>query len=224
MVANKTIIKKYKLLCYNKVKLGNIKHCFRNKRQGHEDSKPSLLRDYDPELLLSNLIIDNLSNNNSISDWQLAELTIDSCIEVNKNELNMQEINEIDKCNERYYECQVTLITGKTHQIRLQFAALNSPIVGDTRYDPIAGLLDNDNEVWKNGNKLFGIDPIKIGLQCFELIFPLPYENLSKNINDNNNDSNNDNNIDNNINNNNDNNIDNNIDTIFKARKPWWRI
>lgn len=200
MVANKKIIKKYKILCYNKVKLGNIKHCFRSKRQGHENSKPSLLRDFDPELLSTR----NLENiNESSYDWQLAELSIDSCLEVNKNELNMKEINEIDEFHERYFECQVTLITGKTHQIRLQFAALNSPIIGDTRYNPIAGLLDSDDEVWGNGNKLMGIDPFKIGLQCAELIFPLPYENHSINSI---------------------NNKDDEIDTIFKASKPWWRI
>jgi RNA pseudouridylate synthase len=43
----------------------------------------------------------------------------------------------------KYFECKIRLITGRTHQIRLQFAAIGRPIVGDTRYEPVAGLLDD---------------------------------------------------------------------------------
>jgi hypothetical protein len=46
-----------------------------------------------------------------------------------------------------YYECEVELVTGRTHQIRLQFSAVGSPIVGDTRYEPVAGLLDDTGDV-----------------------------------------------------------------------------
>jgi hypothetical protein len=40
-----------------------------------------------------------------------------------------------------YYECEVELRTGYTHQIRLQFALCGSPIVGDTRYGSLEPLL-----------------------------------------------------------------------------------
>ena len=45
-----------------------------------------------------------------------------------------------------YYESEIRLITGKTHQIRLQLSALGCPIVGDTRYEPVSGLLDDTND------------------------------------------------------------------------------
>ncbi|KAM1456095.1 hypothetical protein TB2_005059 [Malus domestica] len=37
------------------------------------------------------------------------------------------------------YECKINLLTGRTHQVRAQPAALGAPIVGDSMYTPAAG-------------------------------------------------------------------------------------
>lgn len=50
--------------------------------------------------------------------------------------------NQEEKENEKgstLFECEIRLATGRTHQIRLQLAAIGSSILGDTRYSPVEG-------------------------------------------------------------------------------------
>ena len=42
--------------------------------------------------------------------------------------------------NEAFFESRVQLITGRTHQIRAQFAAMGAPLLYDSLYEPLAGL------------------------------------------------------------------------------------
>lgn len=71
----------------------------------------------------------------------------------------------------------IKLITGRTHQIRLQCSALGNAIVGDTRYAPITGRLGTDEE----DEDIFGEEPDAIHLKCVRLLFDdkanLPFPN-----------------------------------------------
>jgi 23S rRNA-/tRNA-specific pseudouridylate synthase len=44
------------------------------------------------------------------------------------------------------YEVEIELVTGRTHQVRAQLAALGFPILGDTLYAPMAGYLHDEGE------------------------------------------------------------------------------
>eukprot|EP00961_Rhodomonas_salina_P097031 1305310-Rhodomonas_salina.1 len=66
----------YRLLCYRPLPLGPLRHLASNKRTGHKNSKPSLLRSFDAKLLRADGDEDDV---HSASEWQLAELVVLSC-------------------------------------------------------------------------------------------------------------------------------------------------
>lgn len=43
--------------------------------------------------------------------------------------------------SDHVYEITLALVTGRTHQIRAQFAAAGAPIIGDVMYEPLEGFL-----------------------------------------------------------------------------------
>lgn len=111
--------------------LGSIKHCFRNKRKSHENAKPTLLKQYDEKLL-------RIVSPENVNEWQLAELIIKKVCKLSASDLDLKELSRVplrvlrtsdlldvhDYVNCSFFECEVDLLTGRTHQIRLQFAAL----------------------------------------------------------------------------------------------------
>ena len=44
--------------------------------------------------------------------------------------------------------CQVNLITGRSHQIRVQFAGINCPLVGDNKYGKTTNAVSNNLGLW----------------------------------------------------------------------------
>ena len=70
-------------------------------------------------------------------------------------------VESVSWCEQRAcWESLVTLITGKTHQIRVQFAARRCPVVGDVKY---AGM---QNGVIEGG---LGPDAEWLGLHCVDI-------------------------------------------------------
>ena len=176
------IHKTYLALCQGDARgppLGPIRHGFRRLNKDHPSGKPSLLCKYDPSII---------SKDSVGGVWQLAELVI----------LNVRRVQfNHDEFIGNFWECEIQLITGRTHQIRLQLAALGYPIYGDTRYTPVSGLLDDG---LSDGEGLFGPEPkTEVGLHCASLEFPAEVMRG--------------------------NNMDITFEerVLFKAAAPWWR-
>ena len=159
--------------------LGRIRHGFRKVNKQHISGKPTLLCKYDATLIASD----------ENSEWQLAELIIDSVRRV----VLRHEGGE----DEFLWECEIRLITGRTHQIRLQLAALGYPILQDSRYIPVAGMLDDGVST---GEGLFGPEPKSaIGLHCASLEIPATDLKATSSI-------------------------IKNERIVFNAKAPWWRL
>lgn len=96
------------------------------------------------------------SGNQPGNVWQLAELEVLSCTALSEEELTEDAREHLKSpsgastsSSRSLYECEIRLVTGRTHQIRLQLAAMGASIIGDSRYNPVEGLLDcsGDEEV-----------------------------------------------------------------------------
>lgn len=74
---------------------------------------------------------------------------------VKKAELDYEVIEEREIENEKVSVVKVNLHTGRFHQIRVQFASRNMPIVGDKRY----GAKDNCKNIMLYSTKLEFVDP-----------------------------------------------------------------
>lgn len=73
-----------------------------------------------------------------IKGWHLCQLEVLECKEVPWPEATVEKRYNIEDCvwpsKGSAYECRINLLTGKTHQIRAQLAAVGSPLVGDSMY------------------------------------------------------------------------------------------
>lgn len=87
-------------------------------------------------------IAPRLISEDFISGWRLCQLEVLECRKVPWPNDKIQDKNRIEDCGwpskDFAYECKINLLTGRTHQIRVQLAARGAPLVGDTAYMPAA--------------------------------------------------------------------------------------
>ncbi|KAL5197859.1 hypothetical protein ABZP36_001371 [Zizania latifolia] len=79
-----------------------------------------------------------LVSKDQIGGWYLCQMEILDCKKVPWPSSLIRKVHKVDDCGwpqqEAAYECKIKLMTGKTHQIRAQLAAICTPIVGDSAY------------------------------------------------------------------------------------------
>lgn len=77
-----------------------------------------------------------------IKGWHLCRLEVIECRKVPWPTTAVQDKYCIEDCGwpsqDYAYECKINLLTGRTHQIRAQFAACRAPLIGDSMYMPAA--------------------------------------------------------------------------------------
>jgi 23S rRNA pseudouridine1911/1915/1917 synthase len=125
------VVKRYAVLSRNRPKCGPLRHLCRNDPgRGRGPLKESLVMPW------------NEANAN-LERWHVAELVVESVESV---------------CGGVAWESTVRLITGRTHQIRLQFAASGWWVSGDTKYE---GVGDSDSiasgEILGDSSNLHGL-------------------------------------------------------------------
>lgn len=171
LIRDRKIDKGYLVLTKARPSTGILKHWFpqpdsdhRESQNRHKNAKPGLLAVFNHEKETDELVQGR---------YCIAELHVISVREVAVDMASSTASSTAEE-PQHYYESEVKLITGRTHQIRVQFAAEGWPVVGDSRYEPVAGLKTRLHSSSSNdGNVKFGPEPKKIGLHCCELEVPL---------------------------------------------------
>eukprot|EP01039_Chlorochromonas_danica_P011023 gene11024-12271_t len=180
-----TIQKVYKVLTKDMLSLGRMTHGYPKRSDGHRNAKPTFLSTWPRPSYLNE------------SDWVRADLEIldsqtmsldesriakDAILGAHPSSVDPSQVAAASGgsgCDDenRLCESRINLLTGRTHQIRMQLSALNNPVIGDRRYSPISGLVISDhvssrNTLLADKKHLLGPEPARIGLQCDSLVLP----------------------------------------------------
>uniref|UniRef100_A0A804MTQ6 Pseudouridine synthase RsuA/RluA-like domain-containing protein n=1 Tax=Zea mays TaxID=4577 RepID=A0A804MTQ6_MAIZE len=79
-----------------------------------------------------------LVSEDCIERWHLCQMEVLDCSKVPWPSSSIRKAYNVNGCGwpqqEAAYECKINLLTGKTHQIRAQLAAIGAPIIGDSAY------------------------------------------------------------------------------------------
>ncbi|KAJ8901435.1 hypothetical protein NDN08_007281 [Rhodosorus marinus] len=147
-VRSRGVRKEYLVCCEKELPLGPVRHLCRakshKKRKGGDFLLSRYREGFDP------------------TEWSQAVLEI-----LEKTRVENNQVQKVGDC----WQYRVRIISGRTHQIRLQLAALSSPVIGDTRYWDLAGVLVDD--LGADEQVTLGPDPERICLQAAELEFEI---------------------------------------------------
>ena len=84
------------------------------------------------------LVVGQMENDKGVVDAPLKKDEETNTVKVAKNGKTAKTVYKLIKKYNKYSLLDVTLLTGRTHQIRVHMAYINHPIVGDARYGDFA--------------------------------------------------------------------------------------
>ncbi|KAA8497126.1 RNA pseudouridine synthase 6, chloroplastic [Porphyridium purpureum] len=175
-IRNRSVKKRYTLLVPGPIpreiiqKDGRVLHAARTNLPDNIP-KPRIYRLLDLEKDLDAALLQDESYSTPLEApkiggaWHVAAMRILTEREMNRAELSEVVTMQADHAgiDVRYTEYEVELLTGRTHQLRLQFASLGLPLFGDSRYRPVSGRVHRG--VPEDDNlDMFGPEPNRVSL------------------------------------------------------------